>query len=307
MRLATTTGDFGKFFECDKARVQAVTEAGFRYLDLSLYQGDRPNWKYMEPDWLDKILELKYYTESLGAKFIQCHAPGSFLGPMEGEEEVQKLVDCTIRSIEICGVLGIPNMVYHTGCRSDVKYNAEDEKYYFKVNKEVITRMFDALEKNNVNLLVENSTKANARDQYFFFTGDEMKRFIQYTDHPLVHGCWDTGHGNIEGNQYQSLLDLGDDLRALHIHDNRHNKDEHLMPYMGNINMDEIMCALRDMNYKGDFTFECDSSFPSNASRKPFAMDNRLAELPLWLFKDYEALVYKLGKYFLEAYDCFEE
>ena len=48
-----------------------------------------------------------------------------------------------------------------------------------------------------------------------------MRAFSEYVHHPLFHSCWDTGHGNVEGAQYDQILALGDDLRAVHINDNR--------------------------------------------------------------------------------------
>jgi sugar phosphate isomerase/epimerase len=256
MRLASTTGDFGRFFECDKARVQAVTDAGFRYLDLSLYQGDQPNWKYMEPDWLDKILELKEYTEGLGATFMQAHAPGSFLDPMmHDEEDVQRFIDCTIRSIEICQLLGIKNTVSHNGCAEGIS-----KEQWFEQNRAFCQRLFPVMERCGVNVLCENSTKANMGDRYWINSGKDMREFIKYVDHPLYHGCWDTGHANCEGSQYDDIMALGEDLYAIHYNDNRGKQDEHVAPFLGTLNHDEVMHALIDVGYNGYLTLECNSS-----------------------------------------------
>ena len=37
MKLATTTGDFGQYCSTYLERIQHVHEAGFRYIDLSMY------------------------------------------------------------------------------------------------------------------------------------------------------------------------------------------------------------------------------------------------------------------------------
>ena len=310
MFLATTTGDFGKFFSSDKDRVKGLYEAGFRYMDLSMYSGDRPGWQYMQPDWEEQIDELKEYADNLGMTFVQAHSPGTCGNPLVHNEAYDQLVASTIRSIEICGKLGIKNTVIHTGWHDDIQYNAEGEKKYFEENMKFISALFPAMEKNGVNVLIENSTKANMGSKYFFYTGNEMRAFLAYANHPLLHACWDTGHANVEGSQYQQIVDLGEELYGLHVNDNRSGRDEHMMPYTGSLNLDEIMCALIDSNYKGYFTFECGSTLVNPGywlcKRKEFTKETRLSTVPYFLHCGFEKLLYETGKYALEAYNCFE-
>ena len=63
--------------------------------------------------------------------------------------------------------------------------------------------------------------------------------------------------------EFDDIVALGHHLRALHFNDNRGHGDEHIMPYLGTMSVDEVMCGLRDIDYRGDFTFECDSSLRS--------------------------------------------
>lgn len=94
---------------------------------------------------------------------------------------------------------------------------------------------------------------------YYFYTGADMREFIDYAGHPLLGVCWDTGHANIEGSQYREILALGDTLKAVHINDNRGERDEHILPFAGTASMDEVMQALADVHFDGYFTMECDS------------------------------------------------
>lgn len=308
MKLATSTVDFGKFPMTDIEKVQALYDAGFRYIDLSMYNGTTADWPYLEPDWEDEVDQLKQHANDLGMTFVQAHSPAG--NPLIFNEDYDRLVTRTIRSIEVCSKLGIKNTVIHTGSREDILYNAEDEKRYFKENMPFLQALFPVMEKHNINVLIENSAKANMYKKYHFFTGDEMRRFLEYANHPLLHACWDTGHGNLEGNQYQSILDLGNELRAVHIHDNRSGYDDHILPFMGSINMDEIMCALIDSGYQGYFTFECDNYYPEpnfwRSRRKAFSRETRLLNVPFALQLEMEKVLYKTGEYILNAYQCFE-
>lgn len=105
MKLATTTVDFGKFPLTDIEKVQALYDAGFRYIDLSMYNGTTINWPYSEPDWEDKVDRLKQYADNLGITFVQAHSPAG--NPLIFNEDYDRLVTRTIRSIEVCSKLGI--------------------------------------------------------------------------------------------------------------------------------------------------------------------------------------------------------
>lgn len=192
MKLATTTCDFG-IYPTHEERIRHLYDAGFRYIDLSLYtEGDMRD--FMKHDWKETARNLKVYTESLGMKFVQAHSPGG--NPLSRDAKWDWLLESTIRSIEVCGILGIPSTVVHAGWAADIGR----EEYYEK-NLEFYRLLWPVMEQNNVNVLVENSTKANMGSNYYFLTGADMKEFLKYAGHPLLHACWDTGHANIEGHQ----------------------------------------------------------------------------------------------------------
>ena len=49
---------------------------------------------------------------------------------------------------------------------------------------------------------------------------------------------------------------IGKRLRALHINDNRGEKDDHLLPYLGYVEWEPVLRALKEIGYAGDFTYE---------------------------------------------------
>lgn len=305
MKLATTTGDFNRFLQTYQEKVDCVCEAGFRYIDLSMYVIKENDELLVSKDWSDNAKRLLENTGRKGAMFVQAHSPGG--NPLlENQSSVEELLRATIRSIDVCGVLGIPNIVVHAGMRSGLSKEESFEK-----NREFFKKLFPAMERNNVNVLCENSTEKNMRDKYFTNTGADMKEFVEYVNHPLFHACWDTGHGNCEGAQYDEITAIGSDLYALHINDNRGGGDEHILPYCGTMNMDEIMHALIDIGYSGYFTFEADSILRPSAywlgNRRPYEKDSRLSEPQLFMQKHIEKLMYDMGVYILKQYDCFEE
>ena len=305
MKLATTTNDFDNFLNtyCDK--VDCICEAGFKYIDLSLYVINKDDELLISENWEDNAKALLNKANEKGAKFVQAHSPGG--NPLsEDDSYVENLINATIRSIDVCGILGIPNTVVHAGVLKGISKEESFEK-----NREFFRKLFPAMERNNVNVFCENSTAKNMGDMYFTNSGSDMKEFVEYVNHPLFHACWDTGHGNCEGSQYDEITALGSDLYALHINDNRGGQDEHLLPYFGTMNLDEIMNALIDMDYKGYFTFEATSSLRSPkywlGDRAYYEKDTRLLKPQLFMQKHLEKLMYDMGVYILKQYNCFEE
>lgn len=303
MKLVTTTGDFDSYCKTYLERIQYVYEAGFRYIDLSLYT-IKPGDELIDNDnWESTVAEIKAYAAEKGIQFLQAHGPN--VNPLAGEDAYEKAVRQTSRAIEVCAALGIPNMVVHPGW--DKTIAKED---WLEENRKFFSELFPLMEKYNVNILHENTSTVNM-PWCFPKTGKEMIEFSEYVNHPKFHSCWDTGHANMEGNQYDEIMTIGKDLYAIHFNDNRGTRDEHVIPFMGTLNLDEVMHALQDVGYQGTFTLESSSSLRPNrywlGNRRSFEKDTRLANPPLQLQKELEKFLYQTGKYILESYGLFEE
>ena len=304
MKIATTTGDLEFFCKTDEERIRELHRAGFRYIDLSMYSFT-PDCAYMQENWREEVQKIQNVAKELGMQFVQAHSQGG--NPIsEDENHVDFLVKATIRSIEICQMLGIKNTVVHVGWAPGVT-----KEEWFVRNKAFYEKLFPVAEKCGVNILCENGTKANMGDMYYITSGKDMREFIEYVNHPLFHGCWDTGHANCEGAQYEEIMALGEHLYAIHYNDNRGQLDEHVAPFLGSLNHDEVMHALMDVGYKGYFTLECDSSLRKSnfwlGSRRKFERDTRLAEPQLFMQRHIEKMMCETAEYILKAYDVFEE
>jgi sugar phosphate isomerase/epimerase len=196
---------------------------------------------------------------------------------------------------------------------AELKYPQAREEF-FRRNRDFYRSLLPAMEKWNVNVLVENSAEANMGDRYFFMTGEEMRAFADYFDHPLLHCNWDIGHANMRGtDQRMEILAMGDQLRGLHIQDNFGSFDEHIAPFMGTTDLDAVMQGLLEVGYKGYFTFETENMllsygrWPHARRAAPSVTERRLAAPPLALRRKAAALLFEIGRTILSAYDCFEE
>ena len=304
MKIATTTDNFLYYCDNDIDRIRELHRGGFRYIDLSMYFFT-PDSPYMSDDWKTPVRALKEEADRLGMQFVQAHSQGgNALRP--DPERVEFLVAATLRSLEICKELGIQNTVVHSGTADGLT-----KEEWFEKNKAFYSRLFPMMEETGVNVLVENSTKVNTKGRYCANSGKDMVEFLNYVGHPLLHACWDTGHANCEGPQYDDILALGSELYAIHYNDNHGKSDEHLLPYLGTLNHDEVMNALIDVDFKGYFTLECTSSLiPYRywlGSRRTFARDERLAHPQLFMQRHLEALMYDTANHILSAYGLAEQ
>ena len=75
-------------------------------------------------------------------------------------------------------------------------------------------------------------------------------------DAPNVGVVIDTGHQNIVGDPVETLRTIGEHLITLHLHDNRGEQDEHLLPGRGTVDWNGVVGALKEIEYPGVFMYE---------------------------------------------------
>lgn len=287
-----------------KNEVRELSEAGFKYLDLSLYSF-RDDSIWMQDDWENKATELKEYADEQGVTFIQSHLPSC--NPLDKELWTSTSSKYTIRAIEVCAALGIENAVIHPGQADDLT----EKDAYFSALSEALKVLFPTIEKHKVNLLIENSTRMFLGNKYNFYTGASLKEFLDYLDHPLVHAVWDTGHANVEGHQYEDIIALGSHLKGLHIHNNDGRDDQHRSPLMGNMDMDGIMKALVEIDYQGYFTLEVSDTYIDVVVGRVGTGKDAKFEKALQKMEELSTeprkMLYEVTKECLIAYDLFQE
>lgn len=308
MKLATTTGDFFRFDISEQERIRYIAQAGFRYIDFNFYPYMSRDCRLMQDDYLDYFKEIYEYGKSLGVEFVQSHAPNT--NPLWNDKlDLNVTLNC--RAIEVCQLMGIPNMVIHAGWADGI-----GKEEFFSRNRAFMEKILPTAEKCGVNVLIENSCHGNMREKYYFFTGEDMAEFIRYVNHPFLHAAWDVGHGNCEGDQSSQFQALGKELYALHVHDTDGKMDNHDYLFTGTLNIDDLMQGLIDNGFTGCFTLECESpllwsgewnqSRIATLSRRPFEKSTKLFNPPIEIQCFYEELLFKTASFILEQYGLSE-
>ena len=304
MKLATTIGEIYDYVSSPAEAIRSYRNSGFRYLDYSFYYDHlNPSPFLLDDDrnWKQQIHESGEAAAQEGFTFVQAHLPG--YNPM-GRYDTghNNCMRAMLRCAEACGILQIPTVVMHTSF-SPVHQYPMDQKAYFEYNRKFLLELLEIAAKYNFTLCIENTSAKNMGSCYFPRTPEEMNDFLTFMDHPNLGCCWDTGHAVMENrfDQYSDLMELGTNLKAVHIHDNNALSDQHLPPYCGKLEIDRVVEALKDLNFPGYFTFEADA-FLNYRNGSSCA-----ADLPLEVRQAGLALLYRIGKAILEKHNIFEE
>ena len=147
MKICTSTQRWTHLFSMQET-LQKHAEAGFDAIDLSLYDLEKTTI-LDSPNYLEQAAIIRDMASSNGLEILQAHAP--FSHHWTDEEGIARV----IRSIEVCGVAHIPNIVVHPCFLGDRQYN-EKQKEYFDINVSYYNRLRPYAEKAGVNIAIEN-------------------------------------------------------------------------------------------------------------------------------------------------------
>ena len=168
------------------------------------------------------------------------HAPFDKINDMWGDDEVaaRKMIIRLKDSVDKCEKYYIPVSVVHLSSGRPMP----------EINESGIRRfeeVFDYANEKGVTIALENQ---RYKENILFF----MEKY------KTLGFCWDNGHeyGFSKGIRFMELF--GDRLCALHIHDNRCgiDTDDHLLPFDGNIDFEEVAKAIAKSDYRGTVMLE---------------------------------------------------
>ncbi len=220
---------------CSECGYEAVDIYLKRVIDLSDVELDR---------W---IKAMRGAIDECSVSVSQCHL---YFGRVDNDN-IDEYEDKVAKSMAIADRMGIEWGVVHGIDYCGLFGKSTEES--IRLNVEFFKRLQERVKPKTTGLAFENIMRCE------FASADTLIAICEgASEYGKVGVCWDTGHANLsEGvDQAESIRKLGDWLCCLHIHDNHGKFDEHTLPMMGTIDWREIMSALRDIDYKGDFVYE---------------------------------------------------
>lgn len=244
------TGQLAKRFGDEKA-IRMIKEAGFDGFDFTMSSSDKIIYADGN-DYIDYVKNLKKLADEIGLPCLQAHAPSP---TMRTKEQIMPLVDMFLRSIDIAALLECKIMVVHPG-----SFLSAEE------NKEFYDKMLPYAQEKGVIIATENMFKWKDETETETVpsacgTAEDFVHHMEVITHPNFTACMDVGHAsmvNCEGAP-KIIRALGSHIGCLHVHDNDLFDDLHTFPFVGKMDWNEVCKALKDIGYKGHFTYEADA------------------------------------------------
>ena len=308
MKIATSTGDFREYLDWDDAATatKLLAQCGFKHVDVNMYHSFDAGSALCSDNWREWADGIRRAGAEAGADFVQAHGSDGCFDP--GEERDRR-IEILKREMHVCQMLGIPRIVVHGVWR-----RGGSREEFMAANARFYRELLPTAEKTGVCVCTENTCRQNLPEYYIFEGSDFNELRERLGRHPLFGCCWDVGHANCHGvDQYKCIRELGDGLKAVHIHDTNFGADAHMAPFQGSVSYDAVINGLLDADFKGYFTLESYSLpiSPRFCKRKRFTDKGpdfeRLLTLPLEFKMRSEKFMLDVVRYMLNAYDCLDE
>jgi sugar phosphate isomerase/epimerase len=164
------------------------------------------------------------------------------------------------RALDIADDLPFRYLVVHMGLPED-----EYDLNKFDAVMTSLEHLKVSVKDRGVQLLLENVPNQLG-------TPERLVQFIHHT-HLNVGICFDTGHANMLNGIHPAFETLNTYIASTHVHDNRGEKDDHLMPFDGAIDWTEAVRDLRRGEGRFPVLFEIRDYGPNPTSL------SRLAEV----------------------------
>lgn len=238
----------------DFEAVKAFKEAGFDGYDLSVHH--RGSILYSS-DPLGAAKKLRELSEEIGIPCLQSHAPFTCIRDAAHADEYRKTE--LEPAVRVAGILGCPVIVVHPGNDLSVETNYE---HIYKPLLEIARPL-------GVKIATENMWNYDDKMQITSknvacATVENFCRQVDIARDEYMTACLDIGHAEITDapGAVAMIRGLNKRIGALHVHDVDKINDLHVLPFSSNaaVAWDPIIDALREIGYKGAFTFEADNS-----------------------------------------------
>ena len=220
--------------------------------------------------WKPQVERAGEKADEIGIRFELCHLP--FLGgnPQSNEALLEAFARKMHCAIDAAAALHVDFAVLHpsTAPLSMKKYDRGEQRDFVLRH---LSPFAEHAAQAGVSLAVENMRilpSVMATHRYC----QEPDELCEVADALGMSVCWDFGHANTVGfKQSEALSYIGKRLKVLHVNDNDGIEDEHLPPFMGNVNWRDAMHGLALAEFDGLFNYEVLAGKLPSALRKTYA------------------------------------
>ncbi len=261
MKIVTQTSRMSQQFG-DKEAIRLLAEIGYDGLDYTMF--NKSNLEMLDsPNYEEYAVELRNCADKHNIPFTQAHAP--FPTIEFGNDNYNEITRRRIeRAIIVSGILGINHVVVHPVTTS------ENQR---QINIDFYNSLVPLCREAGVKIALENMFIWSAASNHALpgacSPSEQFCEYLDELDSDFFVACLDIGHvgliapacadGKKETAQ-DAIRALGKNrLKSLHIHDNDKHTDLHSLPFLHSLDWQQIMKALKEIEYDGDFTLEADN------------------------------------------------
>ena len=242
------------------------------------YTEGRP-YTLEEKEFCEYLRKEKSLADEAGIEIWQVHGPWRWPQDATEEDRAERLEKMS-RSIRGAAILGAKYWVVHPIMPFDTDDILKD-KYAetHALNLEFFRKLLPVARQEGVIICLENMPFL----AYTHSAPEEIVKLIREIDDPYLKMCLDTGHANMNSDwrsPAQSIREYADLIKVLHVHDNKGDRDAHLLPFYGTIDWEDFSKALHETNFDGVLSLE---TIPS-------------ADLPKDIYEDSFSLYYRVAK-----------
>jgi len=204
-------------------------------------------------DWNNNVLyteyDLEHYRQLIelaGLKCIDVHGAATDNIRIDAADEkwLKEYIRLLENRIRFCAEVGGDAVIIHPP--EDEKRGDNDINLKMNRSLYVFEKVRRVCEDLGINIAVENCSKSD-EDVLVFYFEKYPPEFVGF--------CFDSGHANILKSLDQ-LLKFGNRLRALHLHDNRGESDDHQPPFWGTVDWNKVTQWIKASGYKKPINFE---------------------------------------------------
>ena len=274
MKIGTSSNVLSTRFG-DEAAIIKLAQAGFDCIDFGFF-----HYNVKSPDSIfnQSADKFKAYFSNLGdaaesakIEIGQVHSPMPSYTGKATEDEFHFTVQ--EKAIAAAAYMKSKYIIIHPCIPGQYRYTHFRDECK-AINMDFYRRLLPALDKYNMKLAVENMFNYDPVRKCICptvcTTADEMADYIDTLNDEHFVACLDTGHAHLTGDTPGNMARiLGDRLETLHVHDNNGLNDEHKIPYHGSIDWDSFCAVLKEIGYKGSFSFEADGFFNMYGGKMP--------------------------------------
>ena len=209
-------------------------------------------------DYHDKnhVRDVAQWFADHDVKLHSLHAPlypdfdwGSSGGPpisvayLEKRLRIQSMEEIK-RAMEVADLLPFRYLILHVGLPHEEYDLAKFDAAFTSIEH---LKIF--AKERGAQVLLENTPNELS-------TPERLLEFISYTRMEDLKICFDTGHAHMTGGVRSAFQTLRDRIVSTHVHDNRREKDDHFMPFDGEIDWEQTVRDFRAVGGQFPVLFE---------------------------------------------------